>query len=295
MNMLKTTFLMALLMVIMISIGGAVGGSQGAILMFIISLGMNLYTYWCSADLCLKAYGAREVTREEAPNLYGLVEKLAQNANLPMPRVCIIEAEEPNAFATGRNPEHAAVAVTTGIMRALNYEELSGVLGHELAHVKHRDILISTVAASFAGAISMIASVAQWSAILGTNRDEDGEGGNPIAMLVVAIIAPMAAMLIQMAVSRSREYDADREGGIICGNPLYLSSALEKIEYYVRNGATPPQVSASTAQATAHMFIVNPFEGMGKSMRSLFSTHPATEDRVEKLEEQAAERGITRI
>lgn len=293
MNMLKTTFLMALLMVIMISIGGAVGGSQGAILMFIISLGMNLATYWFSADMCLKAYGAREVSREDAPNLYELVEKLAQKANLPMPKVCIIEAEEPNAFATGRNPEHAAVAVTTGIMRALTYEELAGVLAHELAHVKHRDILISTIAATFAGAISMIANVAQWSAIFGTNRDEDGESSNPIVLIVVAIIAPIAAMLIQMAVSRSREYAADQEGGIICGNPLYLSSALQKIENYVKNGAMPPEVSDSTAQATAHMFIINPFEGMGKSIRNLASTHPSTQDRIAKLEEQAAQLGIT--
>ena len=240
--------------------------------------------------MCLRAYGAREVTREDAPNLYDLVERLAKRAELPMPRVCIIEADEPNAFATGRNPEHAAVAVTTGIMRVLNYEELAGVLSHELAHVKHRDILISTIAASMAGAISMIANVAQFAAIFGNSNSNDEEGSNPIAILATAIIAPIAASIIQMAVSRSREYDADAEGGNICGNPLYLANALEKIDYYAKHGEMP-----NATPATAHMFIINPFEGAGKRLANMFSTHPLTEDRIARLHEQASEKGITTV
>ncbi len=291
MNTLKTTVLMAALMGIMIAIGGALAGSTGAIVMFIISLGMNIFSYWNSDKICLRAYNAQPITRDEAPNLYDLVAKLAQNAGLPMPKVCIIDIDEPNAFATGRNPEHAAVAVTTGIMRTLDYEELSGVISHELAHVKHRDTLISTVAASIAGAISMIAQVAQFAAIFGgSNRDDEEGGSNPIVLLATAIIAPIAATVIQMAVSRSREYEADREGGIICGNPLYLASALGKIDAYVRRDREPQ----ATPQ-TAHMFIINPFEGAGKTMANLFSTHPATEDRIEKLREQASEHGITTL
>ena len=290
MNTLKTTVLMAALMGILIAIGGAVGGSTGALVMFVISLGMNIFMYWNSADMCLKAYGAQEITREDAPNLYDLVERLAKRAELPMPRVCIIEADEPNAFATGRNPEHAAVAVTTGIMRVLNYEELAGVLSHELAHVKHRDILISTIAASMAGAISMIANIAQFAAIFGSSNSNDEEGSNPIALLATAIIAPIAASVIQMAVSRSREYDADAEGGNICGNPLYLADALEKIDYYARHGEIP-----NATPATAHMFIINPFEGAGKKLANLFSTHPLTEDRIARLHEQASRQGITTV
>ncbi|HIX83032.1 MAG TPA: zinc metalloprotease HtpX [Candidatus Megamonas gallistercoris] len=290
MNTLKTTVLMAALMGILIAIGGAVGGSTGALVMFVISLGMNIFMYWNSADMCLKAYGAQEITREDAPNLYDLVERLAKRAELPMPRVCIIEADEPNAFATGRNPEHAAVAVTTGIMRVLNYEELAGVLSHELAHVKHRDILISTIAASMAGAISMIANIAQFAAIFGSSNSDDEEGSNPIALLATAIIAPIAASVIQMAVSRSREYDADAEGGNICGNPLYLADALEKIDYYARHGEIP-----NATPATAHMFIINPFEGAGKKLANLFSTHPLTEDRIARLHEQASRQGITTV
>lgn len=289
MNTLKTTILMAALMGILIAIGGAVGGTTGALVMFVISLGMNIYMYWNSADMCLRAYNAREISREEAPNLYDLVEKLATRAQLPMPRVCIIEADEPNAFATGRNPEHAAVAVTTGIMRVLNYEELAGVLSHELAHVKHRDILIGTIAASIAGAISMIANVAQFAAIFGNNNDDD-DGSNPIVLLATAIIAPIAAGIIQMAVSRSREYDADAEGGNICGNPLYLANALYKIDAHVRNEELP-----NATPATAHMFIVNPFEGAKKTMANLFSTHPLTEDRIARLRQQASQQGITSV
>ena len=281
MNTLKTTILMALLTGIMIAVGGAVGGDFGALLMLVISLGMNFFSYWFSDSVVLKMYSAREVSASDAPDLYNLVKQLSERARLPMPKVCVINSDVPNAFATGRNPSHAAVAVTTGIMRALNYEELSGVLSHELSHIKNRDTLISTVAASVAGVISMIADIAQWTAIFGSSRDDDNNGGI-VGSLVTIIVAPIAAMLIQMAISRSREYAADKMGGEICGNPLFLARALTKIENFAQRytieQATP---------ATAHMFIVNPFSGGGKFLAGLFSTHPATSDRVAKLEEQA--------
>lgn len=289
MNILKTTLLMAALTGILIAIGGAVAGTSGAIIMFVISLGINFYTYWNSDSICLRAYGAQIIDRETAPNLYDLVEKLAQRAELPMPKVAIIEADEPNAFATGRNPEHAAVAVTTGIMQALSYEELAGVISHELAHVKHRDTLIGTIAASMAGVISMIANVAQFAAIFGSNSDDD-DGSNPLVLMITAILAPIAAAIIQMAISRTREYDADAEGGRICGNPLYLANALEKIDYYAKHREFP-----NAKPETSHMFIINPLSGSAKSMANLFSTHPLTEDRIAKLREQANQEGITTI
>ena len=284
MNMLKTTVLMALLTGLMVAIGGAVAGESGAFIMLIISIGMNFFSYWFSDSMVLKAYDAKQVDANSAPQLYNLVAKLAQNANLPMPRVYIINSDVPNAFATGRNPDHAAVAVTTGIMNALDYNEISGVLGHELAHVKHRDILISTIAASMAGVISMIAQMAQWAAIFGSSRSDDEEdGGGLLGSLFTMIVAPFAAMLIQMAISRSREYDADKTGGEICGNPMYLASALEKIEYYAQHSA--PLHDASPA--TAHMFIINPLENANLTLKGLFSTHPATSDRIARLREQA--------
>ena len=289
MNMLKTTLLMATLTGILIAIGGAVAGSTGALIMLMISLGMNFYAYWNSDSICLRAYNAQEITREEAPNLYDLVEKLAKRADLPMPKVCIIEADEPNAFATGRNPEHAAVAVTTGIMQALDYNELAGVISHELSHVKHRDTLISTIAASIAGVISMIANIAQFAAIFGSSNDEE-ESSNPLVLMATAIIAPIAAMIIQMAISRTREYSADAEGGRICGNPLYLANALAKIDYFAKHGEMP-----NAKPETSHMFIISPFAGSGKSLANLFSTHPLTEDRIAKLREQASEQGITTV
>ncbi len=282
MNILKTTILMALLTGLMIAIGGAVGGSSGAIIMFVISIGMNFFSYWFSDSMVLKMYDAKQVDSNSSPQLYNLIEKLAKNANLPMPRVYIINSDVPNAFATGRNPEHAAVAVTTGIMQALDYNEISGVLGHELAHVKHRDILISTVAASIAGVISMIANIAQWAAIFGT-RSDDEENGGIFGTLFTIIIAPIAATLIQLAISRSREYDADKTGGEICGNPLYLASALEKIEYYAQN-SVPLQ---NSNPSTAHMFIINPLENAKVTFKNLFSTHPATSERILRLREQA--------
>ena len=287
MNTLKTLILMALLTGIMVAVGGSFGGTSGATVMLIISLGMNLFSYWFSAPMVLRAYGAQEVTRAEAPELYGMVEQLAANAHLPMPKLCIINSDVPNAFATGRNPSHAAVAVTTGIMRVLDYNELSGVLGHELTHVKNRDILISTIAAAMAGVISWIANIAQWAAIFGVGRSEDDEeGGGLLGSLVTIIIAPIAAFLIQMAISRSREYAADKGGGEICGNPEYLASALAKIDYYAKHAQPLPDATP----ATAHMFIVNPFEGVGSTIMNLFSTHPATEDRIARLHAQAQAR-----
>ncbi len=283
MNIFKTFVLMALLTGLMVAIGGQVGGSTGAMIMLVISIGMNFFSYWFSDSIVLKSYNAREISEADSPQLYKIVQTLAQNADLPMPRVYVIDSEVPNAFATGRSPDHAAVAVTTGIMRALDYNEISGVLGHELAHVKHRDILIGTIAASMAGVISMVANIVQWGAIFGTRSDDDN--GGIIGTLATIIIAPIAASLIQLAVSRSREYDADKTGGEICGNPMYLANALEKIEYYAQHYAPMPQAGT----ATAHMFIINPLENSKKALKNLFSTHPDTQDRIAHLREQARE------
>ena len=282
MNNIKTVMLMVLMAVIMMLIGGLVGGRTGLTIMLFFSIAMNIYSYWCSDSLVLRWSGAQEVTREQAPQLYDLVEKLAGRAGLPMPRVCIIDADEPNAFATGRNPEHAAVAVTTGIMRVLDYNEISGVLAHELAHVKNRDILTSTIASMMATVISY---AAQFFMFFG-GSSEDDEGVNPVAAIAMMILAPIAAMLIQMAISRSREYEADHDGGEICGNPNYLADGLEKIEYYVTHS---PETLPDAKPATANMYIVNPFEGTGKALTKLFSTHPDTADRIARLREQARE------
>ncbi len=280
MNAIKTAALMALLMALMVAIGGAVGGQTGMTVMLIIALGMDLVTYWFCDTMVLKSYGAVPIEREQAPELYGLVERLAANANLPMPRVAIINSDVPNAFATGRNPDHAVVAVTTGIMRALDYNELSGVIGHELAHVKHRDILISTIAAAMGTVISY---TAHFAAFFG-NRSDDDDNGGIIGSLAAIIVAPIAAMLIQMAISRSREYDADKTGAEICGNPNFLADGLEKIEYYATHATPMPQAT----QATAHMFIINPLKGAGKMLQGLFSTHPDTQERIARLRQQAA-------
>lgn len=282
MNNIKTVMLMVLMAVIMMLIGGLVGGRTGLTVMLFFSIAMNIYSYWCSDSLVLRWSGAQEVTREQAPQLYDLVEKLASRAGLPMPRICIIDADEPNAFATGRNPEHAAVAVTTGIMRVLDYNEISGVLAHELAHVKNRDILTSTIASMMATVISY---AAQFFMFFGGSSDDD-DGVNPIAAIAMMILAPIAAMLIQMAISRSREYEADHDGGEICGNPNYLADGLEKIEYYVTHS---PETLPDAKPATANMYIVNPFEGTGKALTKLFSTHPDTADRIARLREQARE------
>jgi len=281
MNIFKTFVLMALLTGLMVAIGGLVGDSTGAMIMLVIAISMNFGSYWFSDSIVLKSYDAREVTEKDAPQLYNIVANLAKNADLPMPRVYVINSDVPNAFATGRNPDHAAVAVTTGIMQALDTNEISGVLGHELAHVKHRDILIGTIAASMAGVISMVANIVQWGAIFGTRSDDDN--GGIIGFLATVIVAPIAASLIQLAVSRSREYDADKTGGEICGNPMYLANALEKIEYYAKRNAPMPQAGT----ATAHMFIINPLENSKKALKNLFSTHPDTDDRIARLREQA--------
>lgn len=282
MNIFKTVILMALLSGIMIAVGGAIGGNYGALLMLVISLGMNFFSYWFSDSIVLKSYNAREITATDSPQLFEIVSNLAKKADLPMPKVYVIDSDVPNAFATGRNPSHAVIAVTTGIMKALDYNEISGVLGHELAHVKHRDILTGTIAAAMASVISMVAQIAQFGAIFGSSDDEE-EGGGGLGLIITAIVAPFAAMIIQLAISRSREYDADKSGGEYCGNPMYLANALEKIEYYAKHSAPLPQAGT----ATAHMFIVNPLENVKAAFSGLFSTHPATEERIARLREQA--------
>ena len=288
MNTIKTAALMALLGTVLVACGGALGGHQGAMIMLVISLGINFWSYWYSDTMVLKMYRAKPITRAQAPELYGLVEKLAQKADLPMPKVCIINSETPNAFATGRSPSHAAVAVTTGIMRILDYDELSGVLAHELSHIRHRDTLISTVAATMATVISYIAQMAQWAAIFGTGRSSDREeGGGALGFLFTIIVAPLAAMLIQLAISRAREYDADKSGGELCGNPRYLARALEKLDY----AAAHLRPMDAATPSTAHLFIVNPLKNTNISFAGLFSTHPSTAERVARLEEQAKEGG----
>lgn len=278
MNTLKTTFLMALLTVLMVSLGGALGGSGGALLAFVLAAGMNFFSYWFSDKMVLSMYGAQEITEGDEPRFYGMVQRLARQAGLPMPKVYIIDTDTPNAFATGRNPQHAAVAATTGILRLLNEDELAGVMAHELAHVKNRDILIQTIAATFAGAITYLANMAQFAAMFGGRHDDD-EGGGIFGTLLMAILAPIAAMLVQMAISRSREYGADAGGASICGNPLSLANALQKLE--MGNERIPMHATP----ATAHMFIVNPLTGGG--LMSLFSTHPPMAERIARLREMA--------
>lgn len=285
MSTLKTTVLLAALTGLLMAVGSFFGGAKGMTIMFVVSILMNFVSYWYSDKIVLSMYGAREVTPQQAPDLIRMVSNLAQRAKIPMPKVYIIDTDVPNAFATGRNPEHAAVAATTGIMRALTYEELEGVMAHELSHVKNRDTLISTVVASIAGVITMIANIAQWSAIFGMGRGSDDEGNGISGILefvFLVVLAPLAATLIQLGISRSREYLADETGGSISGNPLALASALQKIEYYAKH-----QVLPDATPATSHMFIVNPLTGAGSWMMSLFSTHPLTEQRVARLKEQA--------
>ena len=286
MNNLKLAVLLALLTGLLVTAGKAFGGNNGMILMFAVSMGINFFSYWYSDKIVLKMYGAREVDIHSAPELVGMVANLARRAGMPMPRVYIIDTDAPNAFATGRDPEHAAVAVTASLMRALTPQELEGVMAHELAHVKNRDTLISTLVASMAGAISMLANMAQWAAIFGAGRNNDEEeGGGLVGSLFMIILAPLAAMLIQMGISRSREFLADETGARLAGNPLALASALRKIEHYAMH-RTMPQATP----ATSHMFIVNPFAGSGTWLLSLFSTHPPTDARVQKLQ-LLAERG----
>ncbi len=271
-SMIRTTLLLAGLTGLMLLIGGAVGGRGGMFLALIFSLIMNFGAYWYSDKIVLRIYHAREVTPAESPDLYSMVQRLAERAGLPMPKVYIVDTPMPNAFATGRDPKHAAVAVTTGIMRILNRNELEGVVAHELAHIKNRDTLISTVVATIAGVITFLASMAQWSLIFGGSDDD---GGNPIGMLVMAILAPIAATIIQMAISRGREFGADSGGASINGDPQALANALAKLE------AGTSAVRADVNPSTAHMFIVNPLKG--SSIASLFSTHPSTEERIRRL------------
>ncbi len=277
MNSIKTVCLMTLLACIMMAIGGAFGGRHGVMIMLIISLGMNFFSYWFSDSIVLKMYHAQEV--DENSYLYRIVADLAQRADLPMPKVYVIPTDVPNAFATGRSPSHAAVAATEGIMEMLDEEEIRGVLAHEMSHVLHRDILISTIVACFASVISMIANIAQWAAIFGGGRDEDGESSNPIALIATIIIAPIAAALIQFAISRTREYMADEEGGRMIDDPLALARALAKIDNYAHY-----QVMPGATKSTAHMCIINPFAGISGNLMNLFSTHPPTEDRIARLE-----------
>ncbi|HKJ76975.1 MAG TPA: zinc metalloprotease HtpX [Gammaproteobacteria bacterium] len=283
MNWLKTTVLLAGLTGLLLALGAAFGGETGMVLALGLAVVMNFGAYWYSDKLVLKMHHAREVSRQQAPELYETVEFLARRAGLPMPRVYIIQDDSPNAFATGRNPQHAAVAATTGLMRTLSRDELAGVMAHELSHVYHRDILISTVAATIAGAIAMLANMAQWALIFGFGRGGDSEeGGGGIGALVMMILAPVAAGLIQMAVSRSREYAADKRGAELCGNPLWLANALRKLEAAAQR---VPMQRAESHPASAHLFIVNPLRG--RDVAKLFSTHPPIDDRVQRLEQMA--------
>ncbi|OHB32531.1 MAG: protease HtpX [Desulfuromonadaceae bacterium GWC2_58_13] len=285
MNTLKTTFLLTCLTLLLVAMGNAIGGQSGMIIAFLLAGGMNFFSYWYSDKIVLKMYRAREVSETEQPVFYGMVRRLAARANMPMPKVYVIPSPSPNAFATGRNPQNAAVAATEGIMQILSADELEGVMAHELAHVANRDTLISTIAATFAGAISMLGNMLQWAAIFGGGNSEDEEGGGGLlGGLAMAFIAPMAAMLIQMAVSRSREYLADASGAKICGQPLALANALRKLQVASQR---VPMMEATPA--TSHMFIVNPLSG--GSLLKLFSTHPPMEERIARLEGMASGNG----
>lgn len=275
MNHLKTAVLMALLTALLVGAGRLLGGNQGMVLAFVFAVVMNFGTYWFSDRVLLRMYGAREIGPQDAPEIWSMVGELAARADLPMPRVYLLPQAGPNAFATGRNPKHAAVAVTSGILQVLSPDELRGVLAHELGHVKNGDILISTIAATMAGAISMLANMAQWGLIFGGGRAHDEEGANPIGLLVGLIVAPIAATLIQLAISRSREYAADAYGAKLVGEGRPLANALLRLE------SASHQVPTHATNATAHLFIVAPFTG--NRMASLFRTHPSTEDRVNRL------------
>ncbi|SMC28726.1 Heat shock protein. Metallo peptidase. MEROPS family M48B [Andreprevotia lacus DSM 23236] len=277
-NWLKTTILMAAILALFVFIGGLIGGKTGMLIALLIGGGMNVFAYWNSDKMVLRMYNAQQVDATTAPELYGMVQELAQRAGLPMPKVYVIDEDQPNAFATGRNPENAAVAATTGIMRVLSYRELRGVMAHELAHVQHRDILISTISATMAGAISALANFAMFFG----GRDEDGRPMNPIVGILLAILAPLAASLIQMAISRSREFAADAGGARISGDPQALADALQKIEAYAQG---IPMHAAEAHPETAQMMIMNPLLGGG--LTDLFRTHPQTADRVARLHAMA--------
>jgi heat shock protein HtpX len=280
MNMLKTVFLMTLMMVVLLLIGDAVAGEQGLIIAFLFSFAMNVGMYWFSDKMVLMMYKAREARETEVPELFRIVRKLSTEAQIPMPKVYVIPGETPNAFATGRNPDHAAVAATEGILRLLSEDELEGVIAHELAHVKHRDILTGTIVATMAGTITLIARMAGWALMFGGGRRSDRDSGNTFAELALLILAPLAAVLIQLAISRSREFAADEGGAKLSHKPLGLANALRKLE---RGNETHPLQNAQPV--TSHLFIVNPLRG--RSLMKLFSTHPPIEERIARLEQMA--------
>ena len=284
-NYIKTGVLLALMTAIFVSLGALIGGQSGLVIAFVIALGMNAYSLWNSDRAVLRLYGAQEGDERSAPEFYGLVRELASRAGLPMPRVYIMQSDQPNAFATGRSPSRAAVCASTGLLNMLDREEVAGVIAHELAHISNRDTLIMTVAASVAGAITMFANMMQFSMLFGGRREGGGALG-VIGALAAIILAPMAAMIVQMAISRSREYEADRIGAEICGQPLWLASALQKIEHYAHRIMNP---TAEESPATAPLFIINPLSGQG--MDNLFSTHPNTANRIAALQELAASMG----
>jgi heat shock protein HtpX len=283
MNALKTAFLLTLLTLLFVSVGRLVGGNQGMIVAFVFAAIMNMTTYWFSDKIVLAMYRAQALEEGDSPRLFGIVRRAATSAHLPMPRVYAIPTDTPNAFATGRNPRHSAVAVTEGILRILDDDELEGVISHEMAHIRNRDILTGTIVATLAGAISMLSFMARWAALFGGmgGRDSEGRGGGGgLGLLIMAIVAPLAALLIQMSISRSREYSADRTGAETSHKPLALANALRKLEYASRR---MPMEEAKPS--TAHLFIVNPLSGKG--LVSLFSTHPPIEERVARLENMA--------
>jgi heat shock protein HtpX len=288
MNYARTGLLLAALTGIFVAMGALIGGAGGMLIAFLIALGMNAFSLWQSDKMVLRMYGAEEVDARSGGEYYRMVQDLARRAQLPMPRVYVMNNPQPNAFATGRNPANAAVCASTGILETLSREELAGVMAHELAHIKNYDTLTMAVAATIGGAISMLAQYLQFGALFGGHRENNNPVGW-IGIIVAIIVAPLAAMLVQMAISRSREYQADRMGGAICGNPLWLASALEKIEGYAHQIRNEP---AEAAPATAHLFIINPLTGEG--MDNLFSTHPNTANRIAELEQQAREMGVTR-
>ncbi|HUI18194.1 MAG TPA: zinc metalloprotease HtpX [Alphaproteobacteria bacterium] len=285
MNTLRTGLLIAALTALFMAVGYLVGGESGMVVAFVAAAAMNLFAYWNSDRMVLGLYGAREVDRAAAPGLYGIVEQLADRAEIPMPRVYVIEQAQPNAFATGRDPAHAAVCVTTGLLAIVSHEELAGVLGHELGHIKHRDTLTMTITATIAGAVGMLANFAFFLGAFG-GRDERNNPLGGLGTLLVAFLAPVAATLVQLAVSRSREYEADRAGAALSGHPLWLASALAKIE---ARAQTTPNPVAAAHPATAHLFIVNPLAGA--SLNTLFASHPATASRIRRLREMAGATG----
>ena len=275
-NQMRTAFLLAVMTVFVILIGGLIGGPSGMVIAFVMAIGMNFFSYWFSDKIVLRMYRAQEVTPQQAPELYQMVTTLAQRAELPMPKVYIIPKDTPNAFATGRNPQHAVVAVTQGLLNLMNKDEIMGVLAHEMAHVNNRDILIGSIAATMAGAIMMLASMARWGALLGGGRSDDNNSGmGGIGLIVMSILAPIGAMIIQMAISRSREFLADATGAKLAGSSRGLADALEKLGNYSK------QIPMDASPSTAHMFIVNPLSG--SSFRKIFSTHPPMAERIARL------------